>query len=49
MDSLIAKTKKLGWNSQPLKLEVEPSAEEKSKLLLIGKVLTHKVFSRMVV
>ena len=42
MENLIAKTKKLGWVQQPVSLGVEPSAEDKAKALLIGKVLSHK-------
>ena len=49
MENLIAKTKKLGWVQQPVSLGVEPSAEDKAKFLLIGKVLSHKVFSHSVV
>ncbi len=49
MENLIAKTKKLGWVQQPVSLGVEPSAEDKAKFLLIGKVLSHKVFSHFVV
>ena len=32
-------TKKLGWTKPPISLEVEPEAEEKVKLMLVGKIL----------
>ena len=49
MDALVAKTKKLGWGKAPIRLEIEPQAEEKAKLMLLGKVLTTRSFSRLVV
>ena len=49
MDKLIEKTKALGWSKQPVVLEVEPDVKEKSKLMLLGKVLSSKVFSKTVV
>ena len=49
MDKLIEKTKALGWSKQPVVLEVEPDVKEKSKLMLLGKVLSSKVFSKRVV
>ena len=42
MEKLIAKTSQLGWSKEPINLEVEPTAEEKSKLILLGKVLSSK-------
>ena len=49
MDKLIAKTSRLGWSKQPLSLDIKPEAEEKAKLIMLGKVLSTKVFSRLVV
>ncbi len=49
MESLIAKTKKLGWSKHPVRLEVEPKAESKAKLMLVGKILSTKAFSPLVV
>ena len=49
MDRLVEKTKKLGWSQQLVNLEVVLEAEEKSKLILLGKVLSNKIFSRAVV
>ena len=49
MESLIAKTKKLGWSKQPVCLEVEPKAESKAKLMLVGKILSTKAFFPLVV
>ena len=43
------KTKKLGWSKEPVRLEVDLATAERSKLLLLGKVLSPKSFSRMVV
>ena len=42
-------TKKLGWTKPPICLEVEPEAEEKAKLMLVGKILSSKIFSCRVV
>ena len=49
MEKLITKTSKLGWSKQPMVLDTEPDAEEKAKLLLLGKLLSFKTFSRLVV
>ena len=49
MEKLIAKTKLLGWSKNPINLEVEPGAGDKAKLMLLGNVLSSKVFSRLVV
>jgi hypothetical protein len=49
MESLITKTKKLGWAKQPVSLEIIPEAEEKAKLVLLGKILSPKLFSCTVV
>ena len=49
MEKLITKTSKLGWSKQPVVLDTEPDAEEKAKLLLLGKLLSFKTFSRLVV
>ncbi len=47
MKKLIAKTKLLGWSKNTINLEVE--AGYKVKLMLLGKVLSSKVFSPLVV
>ena len=49
MESLITKTKKLGWAKQPISLEIVPEAEEKAKLVLLGKILSPKLFSCTVI
>ena len=49
MEKLVAKTRQLGWSQKAIRLETEPKAEEKSKLLLLGKILSTKVFSKLVV
>jgi hypothetical protein len=49
MEKLIAKTKLLGWSKNPINLEVDPRAGDKAKLMLLGNVLSSKVFSRLVV
>ena len=49
MDKLVAKTRKLGWSQLAVKLDAEPEAEEKVKLLLLGKILSTKIFSKVVV
>ena len=38
-DPRVELTKKLGWTKPPISLEVEPEAEEKVKLMLVGKIL----------
>ena len=49
MDKLVAKTKKLGWSKAPISLDVDPKAETQAKLMLMGKVLTSRYFSKVVV
>uniref|UniRef100_A0A2N9IMG3 CCHC-type domain-containing protein n=1 Tax=Fagus sylvatica TaxID=28930 RepID=A0A2N9IMG3_FAGSY len=49
MDNLVAKTKKLGLSKAPISLEVDPQAEAQAKLLLLGKVISSRVFSKIVV
>ncbi len=49
MDGLIEQTKKLGWNQQLVSLEVAPEVVETSKLLLVGKILSSKLFSSIIV
>ncbi len=49
MDKLVAKTRKLGWSQPTVKLDAEPEAEEKAKLLLLGKILSTKIFLKVVV
>lgn len=49
MDKLIKKTKSLGWSTKPVVLEIKSDAQEKSKLMLLGKVLSSKAFARSMV
>uniref|UniRef100_A0A2N9ISI0 CCHC-type domain-containing protein n=1 Tax=Fagus sylvatica TaxID=28930 RepID=A0A2N9ISI0_FAGSY len=49
MEKLVEKKKKLGWSKELVRLEVDLAATERSELLLLGKVLSPKSFSRMVV
>ena len=49
MEKLIAKASQLGWSKEPINLEVEPTVEVKSKLILLGKVFLSKIFFRTVV
>ena len=49
MDNLVAKKRKLGWTKQLVSLEIVPAVEEKSNLVLLGKILLTKIFSRLVV
>jgi hypothetical protein len=44
MEKLVELTKKLGWTKPLICLEVEPKAEEKAKLMLVGKILSSKIF-----
>ncbi len=39
MEKLVELAKKLGWTKPPISLEVESEAEEKAKLMLVGKIL----------
>uniref|UniRef100_A0A2N9FSP0 CCHC-type domain-containing protein n=1 Tax=Fagus sylvatica TaxID=28930 RepID=A0A2N9FSP0_FAGSY len=48
MEKLIAKTRSLGWSEKPVVLEIAPEAEDKAKLMLLGKVLSTRAFSRRV-
>ena len=49
MEKLIAKTRSLGWSEKPVVLEITLEAEDKVKLILLGKVLSTRAFSRSVV
>ena len=49
MERLVEKTKCLGWDKGLINIEVESQAEERAKLLLVGKILSAKAFSRVVV
>uniref|UniRef100_A0A2N9HFT5 Reverse transcriptase domain-containing protein n=1 Tax=Fagus sylvatica TaxID=28930 RepID=A0A2N9HFT5_FAGSY len=39
----------LGWSKAPISLDVDPKAETQAKLMLMGKVLTSRYFSKVVV
>ena len=43
IEKIVSKTKKLGWNKPKVSLEVDQSADVKSKLMLIGKILSLKL------
>ncbi len=45
LDSIVSKTKRLGWKGQAVSLEIDERAAEKSKFMLLGKVLSLKPFS----
>uniref|UniRef100_A0A2N9I2Q1 CCHC-type domain-containing protein n=1 Tax=Fagus sylvatica TaxID=28930 RepID=A0A2N9I2Q1_FAGSY len=49
MDKLVTQTSRLGWAAGLVSLELEPGAEDKAKLMLLGKVLSSRPFSRGVV
>jgi hypothetical protein len=49
LDSIVSKTKRLGWKGQAVSLEIDEGAAEKSKFMLLGKVLSLKPFSRNIV
>ena len=46
LDSIVSKTKRLGWKGQAVSLEIDEGAAGKSKFMLLGKVLSLKPFSR---
>jgi hypothetical protein len=49
VNRIIALTNKLGWNKGKVSLEVDPNSTESSRLMLIGKILSRKTFSRQLV
>ena len=49
IEKIVSKTEKLGWNKPKVSLEVDRSADVQSKLMLIGKILSLKPFSRLIV
>nr|POE46607.1 hypothetical protein CFP56_58489 [Quercus suber] len=49
MERIISKTEKLGWKKGKISLEVNQESSVQSKLLLVGKILSKKSFSRVVV
>jgi hypothetical protein len=49
VNRIIALTNKLGWNKGKVSLEVDPNSIESSRLMLIGKILSRKTFSRQLV
>ena len=49
LDSIVSKTKRLGWKGQAVSLEIDEGAAEKSKFMLLGKVFSLKPFSRNIV
>nr|POE72535.1 hypothetical protein CFP56_33852 [Quercus suber] len=49
IEDITSQTAKLGWLKNKLNLDVDPSAQEKSNRLLIGKILSKKVFPKPLV
>ena len=46
IDSLVSRTKRLGWQGDKVRLDVDTNKEGASKLMLIGKILSKKSFQR---
>nr|POF11779.1 hypothetical protein CFP56_74437 [Quercus suber] len=49
IENITSQTAKLGWLKNKLNLDVDPSAQEESNRLLIGKILSKKVFPKPLV
>ena len=49
VENLVSRTKRLGWQDNKVRLEVDIDKEDKAKLLLIGKILSKKYFPRTIV
>ena len=49
IDSLVSRTKRLGWQGDKVRLDVDTNKEGASKLMLIGKILSKKSFPHPVV
>ena len=46
LDRIISLIDKLGWNKGKISLEVDHDSAKRSRLMLIGKILSLKTFSR---
>jgi hypothetical protein len=49
VENLVSRTKRLGWQGNKVRLEVDTDKEDEAKLLLIGKILSKKSFPRTIV
>ncbi|KAK9997661.1 hypothetical protein SO802_022347 [Lithocarpus litseifolius] len=49
LERIISKTENLGWKKGKISLEVNQESSVQSKFLLVGKILSKKSFSRVVV
>ena len=49
VENLVSRTKRLGWQGNKVRLEVDTDKEDEAKLLLIGKILSKKSFPRTTV
>jgi hypothetical protein len=49
IESLVSCTKRLGWQGDKVRLDVDTNKEGASKLMLIGKILSKKSFPRPIV